>query len=83
MQRCVHHGSASAAAVDLREHGRGVHVRREREEAVAWVVRLPARHRVWVGTRDLDAEGVPAHEIADLLGVLFVHPGFEFTPPKG
>ena len=59
-----------------------MHVRRERKETVAWVVRLPACDRVRIGTRDLDAHWVPAHEVADLLCVFFVHPRFEFAPPE-
>ena len=58
-------------------------LRRERKETVAWVVGLSACDWIGVGTRDLDVEGVPAHEVADLLRVLFVHPRLEFTPPEG
>ena len=30
----------------------------------------------------LDVDGIPSHEATDLFRVLFVHPGFEFTPQE-
>ena len=73
----------AVGAVDMGEHGCGVNLGWEREEAVARIVRLAAGDGVWCRTRDLDVDWVPTHEVADLLGVFFVHPGFEFAPPKG
>lgn len=32
--------------------------------------------------RHLDVERVPAHEGADLFGVIFIHPRLEFAPPQ-
>lgn len=42
-----------------------------------------ASDRVGGRTGDLDADGIPTHKVANLLGVFFVHPGLEFTPPEG
>ena len=56
--------------------------RREGEEAIARVVSLLPREGIGRGVWNLDAERFPAHEITDLLGVFFVHPGFELAPPK-
>lgn len=52
------------------------------EEAVTGVVGLLACARVWSGVGHLDANGLPLHEVADLLGVLFIHPRFEIAPPQ-
>ena len=57
-------------------------LRTEGEEAVAGVVCLLTSNRVWGRTRDLDGYGIPVPHAADLFGVLFVHPRFQFAPPK-
>ena len=73
-------GPASAVIVDLGEHARCVRGGREGEEAVAGIVGLLAGRGVRLRVRDLDVDWIPAHEIADLLGVFFVHPGLEISP---
>jgi len=56
---------------------------RKGEEAVTWVVGLLSSARIWSGVGHLDADGLPLHEVTDLLGVLFIHPRFKIAPPKG
>jgi hypothetical protein len=56
---------------------------RKGEEAVTRVVGLLAGARVWSRVGHLDANGLPLHEVTDLLGVFFIHPRFEIAPPKG
>ena len=53
------------------------------EEAVTWVIGLLSGARVWSGVGHLDADGLPLHEVTDLLGILFIHPRFEIAPPEG
>lgn len=48
----------------------------ESEETIAWVVGLLACDRIRGRMRDLDVDGIPAHEAADLFRVFFVHPRF-------
>ena len=55
----------------------------EGEEAIAGVVRLLTGDGVGGRTRDLDGHGIPVPHGANLLGVLFVHPRFQFSPPEG
>ena len=57
-------------------------LRAEGEETVAGVVRLLTGNGVWGRTGDFDGYGIPAPHAANLFGVLFVHPGFQFAPPK-
>lgn len=52
------------------------------KEAVTGVVGLLTGARVWSGVGHLDANGLPLHEVTDLLGILFIHPRFEIAPPK-
>ena len=57
-------------------------LRAKGEETVAGVVRLLAGDGVRGRTRDLDGDWIPVPHAADLLGVLFVHPRFQFAPPE-
>ena len=57
-------------------------LRAEGEEAEAGVVCLLTGNGVRGRPRDLDGDGIPVSHGADLFGVLFVHPRFQFSPPE-
>ena len=57
-------------------------LRAEGEKAVAGVVWLLTGDGIWRRARNLDSDRIPIPHAADLLGVFFVHPKFQFAPPN-